>query len=43
MLQQSRPGVWVRAVILNVTNRTVTIYLNTGPASTTKVAWWVIN
>jgi hypothetical protein len=43
VLQTNKTGVWVRAVALNTTNSTMTIYLNTSVSSATTIGWFVIN
>ena len=42
-LQTNRAGVWVRAVTTNVTNGTITIYLNVAVSASTIIGWYLIN
>lgn len=48
VMQTDLPGVWVRAAVLNPTDRTLTIHLNRAPGSETRprsvnVGWWLAN
>jgi hypothetical protein len=43
VLQTNRTGVWVRAITQNLTNGTITVYLNTSVTSSTVIGWFVIN